>query len=233
MGIKYHYDLIQGSEEWHKGRTGILTVSNLKHILTTATLKEANNDKTRMLAYEMAAQRITEYVEPSYDGFEMMRGHVEEVYAKELYTESYSPVNDCGFIVNNSLGFNIGYSPDAVIGGKGKECAGIEVKSRIQKYQIQTIALDEIPTKPDDYTMQLQGGLFVTGWEYIDFVSYSNGLPMYVKRVTPDVEIQAAIKSAAINFESRVNDLIKSYRINSKDLIVAERKDFDMSGEIK
>ena len=65
--IKYHDDLIQGSDEWHAARCGLLTASEVKLILTP-TLKIANNDKTRAHVYEIAAQRITGYTEPSRKG---------------------------------------------------------------------------------------------------------------------------------------------------------------------
>ena len=63
MSVIYHDDLIQGSDEWLQIRCGLLTASEMKHILTP-TLKVANNDKTRAHAYELAFQRITQYVEP-------------------------------------------------------------------------------------------------------------------------------------------------------------------------
>ena len=44
--IKYHTDLVQGSDEWLAARRGILTASEMKLILTP-TLKAAINDKTR------------------------------------------------------------------------------------------------------------------------------------------------------------------------------------------
>ncbi len=72
--IKIHRDLIQGSDEWHQARLGILTASEVKYILTANTLKPADNEKTRAHVWEIAAQRISQYVEPSYSGDDMLRG---------------------------------------------------------------------------------------------------------------------------------------------------------------
>ena len=70
----------------------------------------------------------------------------------------------------------------------------IECKSRRQRFQIQTIADDEVPA---DYMIQLQTGLLVSERKWIDFISYSGGLPMFVKRVEPIPEYQEAIVSFA------------------------------------
>jgi len=65
MPITYHPEVDQGSEEWLAMRCGLLTASEMKLILTP-TLKIANNDKTRAHVWELAAQRITRYTEPTY-----------------------------------------------------------------------------------------------------------------------------------------------------------------------
>jgi len=193
MTITYHNDLIQGSDEWHAARCGLLTASEMKLILTP-TLKVANNDKTRAHVWELAAQRITRYVEPQYIGDAMLRGHRDEILARDLYSQHYAQVTEAGFITNDQWGFTLGSSPDGLVGDDGL----IECKSRAQKFQIQTIAENEVP---GEFMLQLQTGLLVTGRAWVDFISYSGGLPMFVKRVLPDLEIQSAIIDAATAFE--------------------------------
>src|ERR1017187_4399126 len=107
VGIKYHPDLIQGSEEWHAARCGLLTASQMKLIITP-TLKIASNDKERSHLYELLAQRTTRYVEPSYISDDMLRGQEDEVYARALYSDKYAPIEDMGFITNDRWGFTIG-----------------------------------------------------------------------------------------------------------------------------
>lgn len=43
MTITYHRDIIQGSDEWHQVRLGILTASEMKHVITAKTLKTARH----------------------------------------------------------------------------------------------------------------------------------------------------------------------------------------------
>lgn len=204
MTITVHDNVTQGSDEWLKMRCGLLTASEMKLILTP-TLKVANNDKTRAHAYELAFQRITGFVEPQYVSDAMLRGQEDEYYARHEYEQHFAKVDQVGFVTNSRWGFTIGYSPDGLVGESGL----IECKSRAGKYQVQTIASDEVP---EEYTLQLQTALLVTGREWIDFISYCGGLPMYVRRVEPDPEIQEAIIAAATAFEERVAEIEQQYR---------------------
>jgi predicted phage-related endonuclease len=201
--IVCHAEYEQGSEQWLQARCGLLTASEMKLILTP-TLKVANNDKTRAHVYELAAQRITQYVEPHYIGDDMLRGHEDEVRARLAYSEKWGAVTECGFITSDKWGFTIGYSPDGLVGDDGL----IECKSRRQKFQVQTI----IAGVPDEHVLQLQTGLLVTEREWVDYVSYCGGMPMAVIRVEPDPEIQQAIIAAATDFEARLADAVSDYQ---------------------
>lgn len=202
-GIKYHPDLIQGSEEWLATRCGLLTASEVRLILTPA-LKIAANDKCRTHLYELLAQRITGYVEPHYIGDDMLRGRDDEILARGIYAEHYGPVTEMGFVTNSKWGFTIGCSPDGLVGDDGM----IECKSRRQKFQVATIAGRQMP---EDYMLQVQTALLVTERAWCDFVSYSGGLPMVTIRVYPNAKVQAAIIEAATLFEETLAALLDSY----------------------
>lgn len=219
MTITYHKDLTQGSEEWHKARCGLLTASEMRLILTP-TLKMASNDKERAHLYELLAQRITGYVEPSYISDDMLRGINDEAEAAAIYAKTYAPVTETGFITNDAFGFTIGYSPDRLVGDDGL----IEAKSRRQKYQIETIVSGEVP---QDYVIQCQTGLLVSERKWLDFISYSGGLPMVTIRVFPDPIVQAAIVEAATEFEARLAAKLAAYNAILKSgarLVPTERK---------
>jgi predicted phage-related endonuclease len=214
----FHDAFDQGSEQWLAARCGLLTASEMCRIMTP-TLKAANNDKSRQHVYEIAAQRITGYVEPHYISDDMLRGHVDEIEARATYAKHYAPVREVGFVTNDAWGFTLGYSPDGIIGDNGL----IECKSRRQKYQVQTIASCMVP---DEHVLQCQTGLLVTGREWIDFISYCGGLPMAVIRVEPDPDIQAAIIAAATAFEAQVAAQINDFYANVArcGFIATERK---------
>jgi len=200
--IVCHAEYEQGSEQWLQARSGLLTASEVKLVLTP-TLKIANNDKTRAHVWEIAAQRITEYVEPRYIGDEMLRGHEDEIRARLAYADKFGTVTECGFITNEAHGFTLGYSPDWLVGEDGLA----EAKSRRQRFQVQTV----VEGAPEEHTLQLQTGLVVTERDWIDYVSYSGGMPMVVIRVEPDDAVQAAIIAAGRDFEQRVQDAIGAY----------------------
>lgn len=221
--INVHRDLIQGSPEWHSARLGILTASEVKHILTANTLKPADNDKTRAHVWEIAAQRISKYVEPSYIGDDMLRGWEDEILARAKYEEKTGQtVEGVGFITNDKWGFTLGYSPDGcVVGTKG----GIECKSRRQKFQVQTIVeWHREKTVPVDFILQCQTGLLVAEWDWLDLVSYSGGLHMAIMRVYPDAKLHEAIVNASGAFEAKVQAAVKDYRDASVDMVLTERK---------
>lgn len=205
MAIKIHEDLIQGSDEWLAARCGLITASEMKHLLTIKSLKASDNDKTRQHVYELLFQRLTGFVEPQYVSDAMLRGQEDEIYARAAYEEHFAPVVETGFITNDKWGFTLGYSPDGLVGDDGL----IEIKSRAGKYQVQTISDNEVP---EEYMLQLQTGLLVSERKWIDFISYSGGLPMFVKRVEPDPLIQGAILAAATAFEARLAEKEREYR---------------------
>ena len=218
--ITFHPELIQGSDEWLALRLGILTASEIKHILTAKTLKKSSNDRERQHVFDILSQRITDYVEPHYVSDDMIRGRDDEIEARAQYAKHYAPVQEVGFITNDRFGFTIGYSPDGLVGDDGL----IECKSRRAKYQVQTIAENEVP---EEFILQIQTGLLVSERKWIDFVSYSGGLPMFVKRVYPDPTIQAAIIDAATDFEQRVEERARQYHATIAAmpvLIPTERK---------
>jgi predicted phage-related endonuclease len=216
VSVTYHRDLIQGSDEWLAARCGLLTASEMKLILTP-TLKVADNDKCRAHVWEIMAQRATQHVEPHYISDDMLRGQEDEIEARALYARHYSPVDEVGFITRSFGGFRIGYSPDGLIGANGL----IECKSRRQKFQAETLVTNEIP---DEFTLQIQTGLLVTGREWLDFVSYSGGMPLCVIRAHPDQKIQDAILAAAIDFEAKVETRLAHYRAGLAGAIMTQRR---------
>lgn len=204
MGVVYHRDLAQGTSEWHETRRGLLTASEMCLLVTPATMKAAANDKSRAHLYTLAAQRIAGYVEDTFSSYAMMRGHEDEIDARTAYSDHYAPVELCGFITNDKWGFKIGYSPDGLVGDAGL----IECKSRNHKFQVETILKSVAEdTVPAEFMIQCQTGLLVSERKWLDFISYSAGLPMATIRVHPDPTVQGAIVSIATDAEIKINQM--------------------------
>jgi len=222
--IRIYRTLEQGSAEWFQARCGLLTASEMKLIVTEKTLKIASNDKERAHLYELLAQRISGYVEPSYVGDNMLRGWEDEETARQLYSEHYALVEQVGFVTNDKWGFTLGASPDGLVGKDG----GIECKSRIQKYQIQTV-IEHLTqgTIPSEYALQVQTSMMVTERPWWDFISYSGGLPMLVIRCHPIPEVVAAIEEASAAFNERIETKLATYReaLENARTIPTERRE--------
>lgn len=209
-------DLVQGSELWHDQRRGIVTASVVGRLITASTLRVAENVGSRAITAQLVAERITGYTEPTYVSDDMLRGLDDEPRARDKYAEHYAPVAEAGFMVEDGWGFKIGYSPDGLVGDDGL----IECKSRRAKMQLATILADEVPI---DNMAQLQCGLLVSGRQWIDYVSYSGGMPMYVKRVYPQEKWFDAITEAVTAFEENVAEMIRTYEESIAGLHPTER----------
>lgn len=221
MTIKYYYDLEQRSEAWYAARCGLLTASEMCNIITAKTLKYSESEKTNTHLCELLAQRVNNYVEPTFQSFAMQRGIDDEMDAKRYYEENYAPVKDCGFVTNDKWGFTLGYSPDGLIDEVGQ----IETKSRAQKWQMQTILEGKMP---DEFIIQVQTGLLVSEREWCDYISFRDGMQMITIRVEPDLGVQSAILTAAKTFHDRLDIQMKGYNFCLKDparrLVPTERR---------
>lgn len=204
MAIIYHTEIIQQTEDWYKAKCGVLSASMMSDIITAKTMKFAENQTCRNLVDEISIQRITQYMEPTFQGYDMERGNVEEKLARDLYRKNYAPVEICGFVTNDDFGFTLGWSPDGLVGDDG--C--IEVKSRKHRLQFATILSGVMP---DEFKVQVQSGLLISRRQYCDFISYSGALNMMTLQIPPDLELHDAIKNCAFEFEKRVQLAVEEY----------------------
>lgn len=209
-------DVIQGTDEWHDQRRGIVTASIVGRLIT-ATRKVANNETSRATVATLVAERITGWTDPVYVSDDMLRGTEDEPRAiAEYEARAGVTVATTGFMVRDDWGFEIGYSPDGLVGGEGL----VEVKSRRAKKQLQTILEDDVPA---ENMAQLQCGLLVSGRAWIDYVSYCGGMPLYVKRVEPSPEWFDAIVAAVTSFELAASLMTEQYEAATAGLPATER----------
>lgn len=218
MTLTIHDDLEQGSDAWLQARCGLLTASTIGKLITP-TLKVADNDTARSLLMTLAAERITNHVEPTFTNAHMERGHRDEPIARDLYAETTGEtVTEVGFMIREDNGIRLGFSPDGLVGDDG----AIEIKSRLQKKQLKTVLDGKVPT--ENY-WQVQAGLFVTGREWLDFISFSGGMHLWTVRATPDDEAHSAIANAVAVAEERIQEYVDRYNAATVNLPMTERVD--------
>jgi len=209
-------DLEQGSEEWLAARCGLVTASVVGQLVTPKTVRPASNDDSRALTFLLVAERITGFVDPVYVNADMARGQFDEPLARNLYADTYAPVAETGFMVREESTWKLGYSPDGLVGDDGL----IEVKSPRAKTHLRTILNDEVPSY---HMAQIQAGLLVTGRGWLDYLSYSGGMPMWRKRVYPDQRWFDAIVEAVEQFERTAAQMVADYAAAVTDLPTTER----------
>lgn len=229
MTLKIH-NVEQGTSEWYAARRGVITASAISTLLTP-TGKIANNDTSRRVVFNLLAERINGCSDETPVTRAMERGHEDEFYAREIYSQNVAPVTECGFMTNDSFGFTLGYSPDGLVGDHGL----IEVKSRLHALQIQTIIDQKVPSQ---YMAQIQTGLLVSGREWLDFISFPalGGGKMSVTRVFPDPTYQELLISAARTCEENIRDRLTDYEKALENPMIqyydAERRENEAEQEI-
>jgi predicted phage-related endonuclease len=207
--IKYFPEMQQGSPEWFAARCGLLTASEMKEVLTPKTLEMKKGYMDHV--YELLAQRISGFVEPSYISNDMLRGIEDEPLARAAFAKKWGGVSEVGFVTNNKWGYTLGCSPDWLV----NEDEGAECKSRKQALQMKFIMTEEVP---DDAMLQIQTNLLVSERKKWWYVSYSGGHRMKRTPVERSMKHFDAILTASSEVEKKLTELMAKY----KDMIASD-----------
>ena len=196
------FDCEQNSPEWYQARCGIVTASTFATVMAKGRGGGESEGRAK-LVYSTAAEILTGKPTPAWEGNgHTKRGHEMEQEVRDLYeATSQEPVTRIGFI---RRGRN-GCSPDAAVGYVG----GFEAKTKLPHLQL--AALDK-GTLPSEHVAQVQGILFVTGWQRIDFRSYWPGLPQLKLRVFRDIDYLMKLSHELQQFHADVDRVVAKYR---------------------
>lgn len=186
----------QGEPEWFQHRCGIPTAS----MFSTMMAGGKGATRTKYL-YEKAGEIITGEPAEGFKGnVHTGRGHEHEPIARALYeAQTGNEVDECGFMLAD---YKAGYSPDGLVSESGL----IEIKSKLPHLQIEILLKDEVPAS---HKKQVQGGLLISEKEWLDFVIYSPGLPLFVKRCYRDEELIDTIRSQIDKFNDDLNEIVE------------------------
>jgi putative phage-type endonuclease len=176
------YNIEQQSEAWCSARCGKVTGTRFKDLVageSTATYKN--------LVINIVCEMITGRQEETYSNATMEAGIETEPIARVEYENLFDiEVKECGFITpdeDHKYHEWVGISPDGIIPGlKGM----IEIKCPLMRTHFEYIEAGKLPA---EHRYQVQGQLFVTGYDYCDFISYVKGMKPFVIRVYPDLEL--------------------------------------------
>lgn len=163
----------QGSDAWLAARAGVPSASEFATIMAKG--RSGGESKTRKTyLYKLAAERIMGKPTQAWAGnAHTERGHELEPEARALYAMMYdADPQQVGFIRRGP----VGCSPDSLVGDSGL----LEIKTKLPHLQIEVL---EAGVLPPEHKAQVQGQLWVTDREWVDFFSYWPGLPEFCIRV--------------------------------------------------
>lgn len=188
-------ECVQGTDDWFAARLGKVTASRFSEVL---------NKKTGRGLYmrKLAAERLTGTHEETYRNAIMDTGSETEGEARACYEVIYhQAVEQVGFVELNDW---IGASPDGLIGEDGIA----EIKCPLGSTHIDYIIKNKMPAT---YVAQVQGGLWVTGRQWCDFISYVprfTSRPLWSVRIQRDEEYIRNLEAAVNVFVAELKELI-------------------------
>ncbi len=157
----------QGTPEWHELRRGKVTASRVADIL--AKTKTGPSASRQNYLIELALQRTTKTIQPSYTNDAMAWGTATEPQARVAYeVKTGNFVDQVPFIDHPTIeGF--GCSPDGLVGD-----GLIEIKCPNSATHWEYFKYNRPPQK---YVIQMQAQMAVTGAKWCDFVSFDPRMP--------------------------------------------------------
>jgi putative phage-type endonuclease len=158
----------QGTPEWHELRRGKVTASRVADIL--AKTKTGPSASRQNYLIELALQRTTKAIEPSYTNAAMEWGTATEPQARVAYEVSTSKFVDQVPFIDHPTIQGFGCSPDGLVGADGL----LEIKCPNSATHWEYFKSKEPPKK---YFIQMQAQMAVTGAKWCDFVSFDPRMP--------------------------------------------------------
>lgn len=189
----------QGSVEWLELRKGKVTASRVADII--AKTKTGPSASRQNYLIELALQRVTGVIEPSYTNDAMKWGTETEPQARVAYeVKTGNFVDQVPFIEHPNIDW-FGCSPDGLVGNYGL----IEIKCPNSATHWATIKAGEPPSK---YVIQMQTQMACTGAKWCDFVSFDPRMPersqLFIKRIERDDSHIAELEAEVQKFLSEV-----------------------------
>lgn len=192
----------QGTPEWYQARCGRATASRFADVL--AIIKSGEAATRRNYRAQLVCERLTGVPADSYQSIEMKYGTENEPYARIAYeAKTGATVLQCGFLPHAEL--MSGASPDGLIGFDG----GVEIKVPNTATHIDALLNGMDP----GHLPQIQGGMWITGRKWWDFVSYDPRMPerfqLYVHHVLRDQKYIDNLEAEVRRFLRDVDSVIE------------------------
>lgn len=187
----------QGTTEWLELRSGIPTSSAFDKIITRGG-KPSKSAEPYM--YALLAERLMGHPIVEHMSLWMERGSELEKDARHFFEfQRDCEVEQVGFITNDEE--TIGASPDGLVNGDG--C----VEFKCPKEATHIAFLIQSGLAYEEYKVQVQGQLWVTGRKWVDLVSYHPELPPALIRSERDEAFIGLLSEAVTAFSRDLENL--------------------------
>lgn len=168
----------QGSPEWHAARCGKVTASNFAAIMQEPRSKSAPwSQSAETYARQLVCERLTGLPQDEASGKAIDWGNANEEAARQAHEERSGLEIMAAPFVTHPLVASIGASVDGLIGS----ARTVEIKCPWNSWRHVDVLLEQ--RMPPEHVAQVQGGLWITGREVCDFISYDPRQPARLRAV--------------------------------------------------
>lgn len=206
--------LEQGSEAWLAARAGVITASRFADARAKLSRASKNGKagdpaaSATEYAWTVAMERIAGTpLDQTFNTWQMRRGTELEPEARMAYElKTGLLAGESGLLLTDEHTF--GYSSDGLVDDDGL----IEIKCPANCQKIGTIWSNP-ESAVDEYIDQIQGGMWITGRKWCDFIMYcpwleSVGKELFIKHVKRDDDYIEALEADLIAFDRLVCEYV-------------------------
>ena len=188
----------QGTDAWLELRLGKVTASRVADVL--AKTKTGVSASRGNYLIQLALERVTGVIEPSFMNDAMAHGKENEATARVAFEVAHNVFVDQVAFVDHPTIKDFGCSPDGIIGD-----SLLELKCPYQSAVHWSYFKDGCPSK---YYTQIQAQMSCTGAKSVWFVSFDPRMPprsqLYIEEVLREEEFIKKMEEEVLKFLNEV-----------------------------
>lgn len=207
-------EIEQGSQEWHRMRSGVITGSRVHDIIKQGRAKGSYSEARAKYMNELIAQVCTGLLPDEINAKQLSWGKDNEPKALELY-DPWGDKNVSQIPFVYGLNMRCGVSPDALVGDNG----ALEIKCPWTTAQFIDQLLDGEP-KPE-YTTQVQFSLWILKRDYWDFMNFDPRMKKnnyVIKRFEPNPELHSKFNEEIPKFINEMDSKLSQLGFTFNDI---------------
>ena len=197
--MKIHSELQQGSWDWITARAGKVCGSELRYLITDKLkIRDWKSEMPNSYLHRKLAEKWRGQALESFSGSRQTdQGVIYEEQARNYFSSFLeADIQTIGGM--ESADEKCWASPDGIMG----EDVGLEIKSPNPENQVGWLLAG---TVPEEHVLQVQFGLWVSGFKHWWFLAYCKDFPHLAISVDPNEEISDLISEVVEDFNARLD----------------------------